>query len=155
MTVSGEGNWFILIILQFDVVQFSIGNILHINPFHFEVPSPLSLLAPPDAGPGLEVHEADHLCHATEVFAPHDTEQEVDWTLTSLFSVSMVQLPVSLVIAGPQPVLDAGYHVLHPRALDDEVLGAVHGFIRYVMGIEVHCTDSWFTSDTFYSIVTW
>ena len=137
VTVLGEGDRFVLIVLQGDVAQAGVGHVLQVDPSHSEVSFPPRFIAFPDIGSSFEINEADHLRDTTELFATNDAEEEIDWTLVSVLSVCVVQFTINLVLAGPNSVFDTDEDVFGIQTSHDEIFGILEVNLFDIRGIVV------------------
>lgn len=76
LSVPRVGHRLVVVVFQPDVPQLAIRHVFHKQPVHVKLAFPLVLR--PNASTGAVVHGREHLCHATEVAAAIDAEQQID-----------------------------------------------------------------------------
>ena len=62
MSVSAVGDWFVLIVLEGNMLQETVGDILHNVPLHREIACPLVLL--PILDTLVKINSPRHLCQS-------------------------------------------------------------------------------------------
>lgn len=121
--VPRVGHRFVLVVLELDVSQVSIGHIFHVDPTHAELALPFVLR--PDGTVALVVYRRDHLRHAAEVSGPVDREEEVERRAVAIhFAKRLVESLVTMLRTAPDLVLDRPVDVVLRVRLYHEESGA-------------------------------